>query len=171
MLKSKLSATKYPCLPLAEALKVLKAIGNCELKGTDPVLLGRTAALCKYLGMIGLINSAKRDEAYQIKLYIEDGGHKNPDGTYSGGSGRVAKPGTSRHIYGLAIDTASKWLKELDKLDASKKQKLLNRFGLHKPLTPGNKSNVYEDWHIEPIETYGVRYTAEAMRKLAPVAA
>lgn len=31
------------------------------------------------------------------------------------------------------------------------------QFGLFKPLTAGNKTSVREDWHIQPIETIGVK--------------
>jgi hypothetical protein len=168
MLISKLNAKKYPCLPIDEALKYLNPIGSCDLKGVDIVFLGRLGALCKFMLKKADLNSGKRNHNKQIELFIGAGGHKNADGTYEGGSGKVAKPGTSRHEFGLAVDTASLWLKELDKVEASKLQKTLNKFGLHKPLTKGNKKTLLEDWHIEPIETYGVRYTAEAMSKIAP---
>ena len=116
------------------------------------------------------INSGRRDHEKQIKLFLEAGGHKNKDGTYEGGSGKVAKPGTSRHEFGLAIDTPTLWLKLLNKIEASLKQTTLNHYGLHKPLTKGNGKTLLEDWHIEPIETLGVRYNAVEMGKIAPTA-
>lgn len=168
-MKSKLSATKYPCLPLEDAMKWLNAIGSCDLKGVDPVFIGRLGAMCKEQKKKADLNSGKRDHAKQIKLFLDAGGHKNADGTYEGGSGKVAKPGTSRHEYGLAVDTASLWLKALNKVESSKKQTVLNKFGLYKPLTKGNGKTLLEDWHIEPIETLGVRYNSTEMSKIAPV--
>jgi len=116
MLVSKLNAKKYPCLALDAALKWLNPIGSCDLKGVDPVFIGRLGALCEFIGKKADLNSGKRDHAKQISLFIGAGGHKNADGTYEGGSGKVARPGTSRHEFGLAVDTASLWLKELTKL-------------------------------------------------------
>jgi len=53
----------------------------------------------------------------------------------------VAPPGFSRHNAGLAVDVTSEWAKNLTNPE-------LAPYGLHKPM-------VYEDWHIEPLETQG----------------
>lgn len=50
----------------------------------------------------------------------------------------VARSGRSRHQYGIAADVSG-WIKSLSNKD-------LIPFGLYKPM-------IYEDWHIEPIET------------------
>ena len=56
-------------------------------------------------------------------------------------SGRmVAEAGRSRHNAGLAVDCDG-WAKKLT-------NKELAKYGLYKPM-------IYEDWHIEPIETKG----------------
>ena len=31
------------------------------------------------------------------------------------------------------------------------------KYGLFKPLTKGNSTSIYEDWHIQPIETWNVK--------------
>lgn len=52
----------------------------------------------------------------------------------------AAYPGTSKHEIGLSMDTNSPWLKQAS-------NKTLLKYGLFKPMS-------YENWHIEPIETY-----------------
>jgi hypothetical protein len=143
MLISRLSPRKYPWANPA-AWVVIPPTAGADI---DPVFLGRLAALAKSRGMKIHLTGAggSRDTATQARLYAE-----------SKGSGMAAKPGSSWHEYGLAIDTADTWLKKLHKADATAMQTELIKFGLFKPLTAGNKTSVVEDWHIQPIETNGV---------------
>lgn len=156
MLKSKLDPKKYPCLPIEEVIKKIDFATNVDPKQLDPIFLGRYAALCVRLGVRGKIISGKRNHERQIQLYIADGGHQNSDGTWSGGTGYVARPGGSWHEYAIAIDSGDKVVKELENDRATGQQVLLKAYGLFKPLTKGNGCRVLEDWHIQPIETLGV---------------
>lgn len=158
MLKSKLDAKKYPCITDMEEIKKLVAFyPNVDPEELDPIFLGRYAALCKRLGTKGRINSGKRNHEKQIQLYIADGGYQKADGTWDGGSGYVARPGTSWHEFRMAIDTDDLVMKALEKDAPTSQQVLLKSFGLFKPLTKGNKVTHLEDWHIQPIETLGIK--------------
>lgn len=137
MLVSRLNATKYPWSNPDDWVIA---------PGVDPVFLGRLAAYARYKGRrINLTGAGgKRDTATQLRLYKA-----------SKGNGTAAKPGTSWHEYGLAVDTADAWLKALCN-GATTTQKELLRFGLFKPMAAGNKLSIAEDWHIQPIETKGI---------------
>jgi hypothetical protein len=128
----------------------------------DPIFLGRLAALGKTKNKKINISSGIRSYDEQVKSYKSTGGYQDKKGNWIGGNGKACKPGTSWHEYGEAIDTSDSWLKALDKNATTVNQKTLLQFGLFKPLTPGNKTIVNEDWHIQPIETNGI---ATANRK------
>lgn len=137
MLVSRLNATKYPWS---------NPDAWITAPGVDPVFLGRLAAYARYKGRRINLTSAggKRDSATQLRLY-----------KLSNGNGTAARPGTSWHEYGLAIDTADAWLKALCN-GATATQSELLKFGLFKPMARGNNLGVVEDWHIQPIETKGI---------------
>ena len=167
MLKSKLSSIKYPCLTsYSEFLRWLRFAPGVDPYLIDPVFLGRHAAMCKSLGIIDTITSGTRSYDKQVSLYLADGGKQLPNGEWTGGTGYVAKPGSSWHNNGLAIDSSSKAVKMIDKVAAFKAQTTLMKFGLCKPMTSGNGQRVLEDWHIQPIETINI--TRENRSKLAP---
>jgi len=156
--QSKLS-TKFPMEEPAQYL----IFANKWQQGIDPIFAGRLAALTKYMRLylknpklMLHVSSGDRRTDEQIKLYIKNGGKQMPDGSWTGGNGYVAIPGTSFHEYGVAIDTSDQWLKKLEKDLATDLQKTLMKFGMFKPLTKGNGSRVLEDWHIQPIETRGI---------------
>lgn len=163
-LKSRLSATKYPCLPLAEALKYLELAPGILTDNTDPVLIGRMGALVKDLGKgnKALITSTWRDTQKQAKIFLSKGGKYSaklgyywPD-SVPNNLRLVAKPGRSFHEFGLALDCMSEWFKAIDSVSATSMQKTLVKYGLFKPMTKGNGLSVLESWHVQPIETNNV---------------
>ena len=148
---------------LADPSKYL-VFGDPSKSGIDPIFAGRLAALAKDAGIKIYIwpNGAYRDYEGQVREYIASGGHQNPDGSWSGGNGK-AKPGNSWHGFGEAIDIwagkpGSTLLKKLYEFDNVKNQTLLLGYGLGKTLTVGAipKPSFPEDWHIQPIETFGI---------------
>lgn len=151
MLLSKLKNI-YAVADYKEWLTFSKGVDPLKI---DPLFLGRLAELCRRKGKKANILSGRRDKAKQIYFYKKSGG-KLVNGVWSGGNGTAAKPGTSFHEFGLAIDTDTQWLKELDKDASTDMQKSLVACGLFKTLTVGNKTSVHEDWHIQPIETKGL---------------
>ena len=156
MLKSKLDRDKYPCLPLDEVSKYITWYANVDITLLDPVFVGRFAHMCKDLGIKGNINSGYRPTTRQIELYKAVGG-KLVNGEWIGGKPTVARPGRSWHEYKLALDTDTAKIKAIDKEASTINQKTLMKYGLFKPLTKGNKTSIYEDWHIQPIETWNVK--------------
>jgi hypothetical protein len=76
------------------------------------------------------VNSAFRDNAKQQELYDQN--------IASGGKKKVAKPGTSLHNYGMAIDVNSTDGNALDSMG------LLKKFGFSRPVKG-------EPWHIQPV--------------------
>ena len=75
------------------------------------------------------INSGYRSILDQEKLY-----RQNPK--------KAAKPGSSMHNYGYAIDLNSSELNEADSMG------LLNKYGFHRPAY--TKEGKHETWHLEP---------------------
>ena len=84
------------------------------------------------------INSGYRDIKAQAELYRK-----------SGGDGSAAKPGSSMHNFGLAVDIDSKQIDEMEKLG------LLAKYGLTRPIRG-------ETWHLElaNIDRRGIRMAA-----------
>lgn len=172
-LVSKLSSTKYPCLQtMEEILQWLTFAPNVDPYEIDPVFLGRVGAMARDEKIKHHIISGHRPTSLQEKLYLAKGGVKNPDGTYSDPygkvNGRVAKPNRSFHEFRLAIDSGTKYYKDINKVESALKQSKLNKYGLFKPLTIGQgiKESGCEDWHIQPIETLDA--SLEKRRELAP---
>ena len=102
--------------------------------GLDANFLGRLAAFGEAHGKKVSVLSGHRSVAEQETLYQR----------YLNGTGNLAaKPGNSRHNYGLAVDVQG-WAVNVS-------ESTYKKYGLHKPVkTPQN-----EPWHIEPIETLG----------------
>lgn len=108
------------------------ADSGVDLKNVNPELLKRISAVAKHYGKKITINSGYRTFEQQKVLY---------DAYKSGRSSvEAAKPGNSRHNYGLAIDVDD-WVQQISEAD-------LKQFGLHKPVSS-------ENWHVEPLETKG----------------
>lgn len=145
---SKLSL-KYP---YADPKRFLKFVHSWQTD-IDPIFAGRLAALARDRNTVITILSGFRSVDEQIKLFIRDGGSKDSKGNWTGGTGYVAKPGSSWHNFGGAVDVSDKWLKAIDKTAATASQTTLIKYGIFKPLTKGNGRTVLEDWHIQPIET------------------
>lgn len=164
MLRSKLDAKKFPCITdMEEIRKYITWNSNVDIYLLDPVFLGRFAHMCKDLGIKGNINSGYREPFRQIQLYVAVGGYQLQDGTWTGGKKTVAIPGRSWHEWKQALDTDTQKIKDINKIEATKDQKILMKYGLFKPLTEGNKTTIQEDWHIQPIETLGVKDKASLM--------
>lgn len=158
MLRSRLDYKKFPCLTdFEEIRKYITWNSNVDIYLLDSVFLGRYAHMCKDLGIKGNINSGHRLPLRQIQLYVAVGGYQLEDGTWTGGKKTVAKPGMSWHEWHQALDTDTLEIKKIDKVEATINQKTLMKYGLFKPLTEGNKTTIQEDWHIQPIETLGVK--------------
>lgn len=102
---------------------------NVNVDGVNPQLQSKLVAMGQeYKEKTGKninINSGYRSIADQEKLYK------------SMKPGMAAKPGSSLHNYGLAVDIPSNTANELDKLG------LLSKYGMERPI-----SN--EPWHIQP---------------------
>ena len=169
MLVSRLDPKEYAWANPTTWLK----FGNPRQSDIDPVFAGRLAALARHHGVLIHItgNGGHRQASDQIRAYITSGGRKLLSGAWVGGNGTAAKPGTSPHEKGLAVDTSDAWLKELNKLELTALQLELIKFGLYKPLTPGNRPAtkvnirpVWEDWHIQPIELAGLAVPAAYIR-------
>ena len=105
---------------------------NVNLAGVKPAMLERFKGMAsdyhKQTGKKIGINSAYRSYQDQARLFAQYG------------PGRAARPGTSRHEVGLAIDLNSTNGNELEMMG------LLRKWGFHRPYNPR------EPWHIEPIE-------------------
>lgn len=126
-------------------------------KAIDPIFAGRLAALAQSIGKKINIVAGFRSRAEQEYLYK------------TCKPGYAAKPGSSWHEFGLAVDVSDQWLKALDKDAATDLQMTLKKFGLYKPLTKGNKTSVNEDWHIQPIECRGVANKAMLAPEMTPI--
>lgn len=149
MLVSRLNPTRYPWAD-PDVWVDVPATAKRDL--IDPVFLGRVAALARAKGKKITLTPAggARDTATQARLYA------------TLPAGQAARPGTSWHEYGLAIDAADAWVQELHRLDPTDGQKVLLQYGLFKPMSVGNKPAVVEDWHIQPIETRNIAAHARA---------
>jgi peptidoglycan hydrolase-like protein with peptidoglycan-binding domain len=109
----------------------------------DPVFKGRLAALARDAGQVAAFGEGFRSierQAYFYQRYL--------DGT----GALAAKPGHSRHNMGLAVDTQSGWLQQLDEGKGVTAQNTLLQYGLCKPMADG-EGRGREPWHIEPVET------------------
>ncbi|QJX80809.1 transglycosylase SLT domain-containing protein [Priestia megaterium] len=111
---------------------LVTADSGVNLDKVNPELLKRISEVAKHYGKKITINSGYRTFEQQKVLY----------NAYKSGRSSVqaAKPGNSRHNYGLAIDVDD-WVQQLSEAD-------LKQFGLHKPVSS-------ENWHVEPLETKG----------------
>ncbi len=109
----------------------------------DPVFKGRLAALARDAGKCAYFGEGYRDFDRQATLYQK----------YLDGSGALAaKPGTSKHNMGLAVDTASDWLQGLEDGLSVERQVRLAEYGLFKPMA-GLSGIQHENWHLQPVET------------------
>ena len=135
--QSKLSATAYP-----QANPDGKLTGK-DHEQIDPVFAKRLAACCAMNLTERKRSSERQKELYRQKL--------------AGIIKSCAKPGTSYHEFGLAIDTSSQPIRGMTNAELAK-------FGLCKPLSK-------EGWHIQPIETMrlGIDASTAKAKALHPV--
>jgi len=151
-LKSLLAGPKYPA---ADPKKWLRKSNPKTDLNIDPNFLSRLAALAAHFKKPLYISSGYRSVEQQIVLYKKSGGKQDPRGNWFGGNGRAGKPGNSKHNFGLAVDVSSLWAKAIEQEESTADQKILKKFGLYKPMTRGNDTNIFENWHIQPIELSG----------------
>lgn len=149
---SKLAKDKYPMADPSVWLKFKYP----EQTGIDPIFAGRLAAFARDQGKVLNILSGHRSTEKQIQLFKQHGGYKDKNGNWTGGDGIAAIPGTSWHEFRLAVDVSDDWAKKLEKDAKTSEQKTLLKYGIYKPLTKGNKSSVYEDWHLQSVELIGI---------------
>ena len=113
----------------AGGMEFVKIGKNARLDGVHPSLrrlfLGMAEEYGKLTGKSLTLNQGFRSYAEQARLYKE-----------SKGSGKAARPGTSLHEFGLALDVQSTDLEALEKMG------LLRKYGFTRPLGS-------ETWHIE----------------------
>jgi len=97
--------------------------GNINLSGIHPALLARSIAYAKYKGTPLTVNSGYRSIEEQRRLYNDP-------------TIRAARPGSSWHNFGGAIDINGL---------SGESDSVLNKFGLSRPVSG-------ESWHVEPSE-------------------
>lgn len=101
---------------------------NAKMDGVHPdmqrLFYGMVQEYGERTGKTVGVNAAYRTYAEQLKEYNSD-------------PSKAAKPGSSMHEYGLAIDVDSATLDEMEKMG------LMRKYGLTRPV--GN-----EPWHVEP---------------------
>lgn len=139
---------------MADPSKYLKFYNSWQT-GIHPIFAARQAALVRDMKKVLLISSGYRSTAEQVESYKSSGGHQDAKGNWIGGSGMAAVPGRSWHEFGCACDWATPFYRKLDKDAETEEQTTLVKYGIFKPLTKGNKTSVFEDWHVQPIETAG----------------
>jgi hypothetical protein len=140
--------------PMANPLKHLRFYHSWQ-SGIHPIFAARLAAFAKAQGKILLISSGYRSTAEQAESYKSTGG-KLVNGQWIGGNGMAAVPGRSWHEFSCATDWGDKWARAMDKDKSTNMQSSLKPYGIFKPLTKGNKTSIFEDWHVQPIETAGI---------------
>lgn len=104
-----------------------------DKQGLNAGFLNRLAAIAQANGKKVSVTSGHRSIEEQKRLY---------EGYIKGlpGFNKAAKPGKSRHNYGLAADVSG-WLQQMP-------ESSMLMYGLHKPVSG-------ENWHVEPRETKG----------------
>ena len=111
------------------ASQYLKLASGVTLNGLNPAmhknLMGMIEEYGNKTGKATTINSGFRSRADQEAAYKKD-------------PSKAAKPGTSLHEFGLAVDINSATLNEMDKLG------LMRKYGFTRPVAN-------EPWHTEPI--------------------
>lgn len=132
--------------------------------GMSLVFLRRSAAFVRDYGKGKKLKMyGKRDTANQRILYNKWIAYKNyienpTKYPYAPKANKAAAPETSWHEFGLAEDWLEEWAQEIDKLAKTVNQTTLLKYGIFKPLTPGNNVSKLEceNWHTQPIETAGI---------------
>lgn len=127
------------------------ASNRVNVTGLHPIVLPRFLAMAQeYTAKTKkklLVNSGLRSSTYQKVLYDRDlASNQTPLGQSKKigvASGFVARPNSSPHERGLAIDVNSAQASELDRLG------LIKKYGFDRPLWPKGRAKVTEEWHIQ----------------------
>ncbi len=120
--------------------QVTSKAAGVDLSGIVPAMKARLAGFAeefnKLTGKKFMITSGWRSPEKQRALYAADPVH-------------AARPGSSPHEVGTAVDMNSK----SGDLDQAEALGLFSKYGLFRPLWPPHRTaGVLEAWHIEPIE-------------------
>jgi len=129
------------------------ASNRVNITGLRPSVLQRFLAMSLEYTMTTKkklhVTSALRSTAHQKIIYDRDvASSTTPTGApkkVGVPSGYAAKPGSSPHEKGIAIDVSSAQATELDKLG------LLKKYGFYRPLWPKGRAKVTEEWHIQAL--------------------
>lgn len=125
------------------AEQYLKLDGKVNINGLHPsvkkLFLGMVQEYGELTGKSIQVNRAYSSPQEQATLYKQYG------------PGRAARPGTSLHEFGLALDVQSSDLEQLDKLG------LLRKYGFTRPLGS-------EPWHLEPAGIYDAKVRERAKK-------
>lgn len=141
---------------------------NKNQNDIDPIFAGRLAAFAVDNNLVIYVGSGYRSYDEQVACYKKSGGYKDTSGNWIGGDGSAAKPGSSWHNFGEAIDISwngeesSQYIRNLyGHKESTEEQIELIKYGIFKPLTSGNgkKGSLLEEWHIQPIETQKAKVT------------
>jgi hypothetical protein len=146
--KSRLNANKY-----VQADPTSRLIGDC--RNLDPVFKRRLAALARDLGIVIVVTQeggyrSKAEQDLMWRLY-QAGELKQT----------AAKPYTSRHGLGIAVDTSTPPIRRASSTRKMLSEAELAKYGLYHPYAK-------EPWHLEPIETKGLAF-AQIKSKYAPI--
>ena len=151
---SKLPLDAYP---VEQDIQKYIDMGKCSNPNLDPVFLMRLAALARDYGngqKIKFSDGASGLRTYdeQVRLYKATGGYQNENGEWVGGNGTAAKPGTSSHGFGVAVDVAAGWMwvNSSGTKKALINEDILAKYGLCRP-----DSRTVEIHHLAPIEVKG----------------
>lgn len=135
MLKSKLKTTYKTAEPDTWLIGAWEQL--------DPIFAGRLAQVAKATGVKIKLTEGYRSTSRQAELYNRYLDFKK---TGKGNIKSAAKPGTSWHEFRLAVDTSTQPIRSMSNAD-------LAPYGLCKPIKK-------EGWHIQPIETMGLKGNA-----------
>lgn len=114
----------------------LKVGAGVDIDNLDPnlkgALQGAAAEYKQETGKSVNVTSGYRSVEKQAELYKQD-------------PSKAAKPGSSLHNFGLAVDVSSADANRMDQLD------ILEKYGLERPLLHGKGRIRPEPWHIQPV--------------------
>jgi hypothetical protein len=125
-------AASGPPMEGSNGLQFAVLKGGVNLDGLNPAMrknfLGMVEEYGQQTGKKVPVNDGARSSEDQARMYQKYG------------PGRAAKPGTSMHEFGLAVDGDSKTLNEMEQMG------LMRKYGFTRPVGR-------EPWHVEPIGT------------------
>lgn len=159
-------------IPKGNSRLKMKKSGNPDIDNLNGVFADRLTRMNQEAAALGYdvsVCSGYRDIAHQQRLYDEN--LRNNGGNPTGS---VAKPGSSAHNWGLAVDlivrgngveiTRISSKNDYLNRDTPAWKALLKKYQLHQPLHPDNGPRAPEKWHVEPVETIGRRGKENFMR-------